>query len=79
MPDTTELAIPAAAADAWFSCGCGEDCGRSGFQSYALPIVVAAELRRLVGAHSNPGDWGGVRYVDLLARAEELDHEAEGA
>ncbi len=50
MSDTTtpaELEIPDAAKDQAFACGCARlDCRREGYQDDALPIIVAAELRR---------------------------------
>jgi hypothetical protein len=65
---TPQNAHDAATAGAWDVTGLVERGVR-----VAAPILVAAELRRIVFANSNPGDWGGIRYTDLLARADELD------
>lgn len=74
-PDETsagrDLTIPQAAADEWFACGCSESgCIRAGYQADALPIVVAAELRRFA-AYFAPSTCA----TALRARAEELDPE----
>ncbi len=77
MTDTTtpaELEIPDAAKDQAFACGCARlDCRREGYQDDALPIIVAAELRRIVE------EWYGQGLVEdgvlerLERRADELD------
>jgi hypothetical protein len=87
--ETTDVTIPPAAVESWFTCGCSEDCGRAGYQHEALAIVVAAELRRLADdvddmrmqdtpANGDPAVYAEVRALgrvrDLLtARADELD------
>lgn len=93
MSDTTtpaELRVPDAAADLYFACGCSESgCSRAGYQSDALPIIVAAELRRFAEeadlhrlnytpVGDDPARYAAVRaYANLRdrlsTRADELD------
>jgi hypothetical protein len=69
-----DLLMPAAAAEEWFTCGCGQDdCGRAGFQAPALPIVVAAELRRIADEADARSTVGVVGVISLRRRADELD------
>lgn len=64
-----ELAVPERAADEWFVCGCSESGIRAGYKAEALPVIVAAELRRLAPLLSDRGT-----SADLLRdRADELD------
>lgn len=73
-----EIEIPEAAQEFRFRCGCDDpDCGREGYTAEALPLVVAAELRRQAAAF---GGWHKDDVVrahalrDLfLRRAAELD------
>lgn len=68
--NTVDLVIPPAAADAWFTCGCSESGIRSGYKPEALPVVAAAELRRI----ADEGEATGLlTFRDLRARADELD------
>lgn len=82
-----DLSIPDAAADGWFQCGCTESgCTRAGYQAEALPLIVAAELRRLADFYSavvvycgtSRGVQTGNKAFSLVARqlrarADELD------
>lgn len=77
MSDTTpaDLTIPPDAAEAWFACGCSESGIRSGYKPEAVPLIVAAELRRLaeeIGDRSSADNtWW---FMDVLTdRANELD------
>jgi hypothetical protein len=75
---SAELEIPQAAADAWFHCGCEKGCDRAGYQPEAIPLIVAAELRRLIDTvlDRDPAadvHAGPVSLSDLLARVYELD------
>lgn len=79
MTESIDLTIPDAAADSWFHCGCEAGCSRSGYQPEALPLIVAAELRRLadeIGDRSFADNaWW---FMDVLtARAAELDGKGD--
>lgn len=88
MSDTTtpaELAVPPAAVEAYFVCGCSESGIRAGYKPEALYAVVAAELRRLADTaptrETTPDDDEELAYHEglremarrLRARADELD------
>ena len=86
--ETPELHVPPAAADAWFTCGCSESGIRSGYKPEALPVVVAAELRRIAEyfdrwATESGLQWNGLdddtlrtAALSLRGRASELDPPA---
>lgn len=83
-----DVKIPDEASEFFFTCQCG--CGRRGYQSEALPIVVAAELRRFAAeaheeAQGYPLNTTGhitrrdiaLTYARMLKlRAAELDGES---
>lgn len=85
---SSDLVIPDAAREEWFHCGCEAGCDRAGFQADALPIVVAAELRRIADGMTlvlsddpRPFDAGYKQRGDEIAdwfhrRADELDPPA---
>jgi hypothetical protein len=72
--NTVDLAIPPAAVDAYFVCGCSESGIRAGYKPEALDAVVAAELRRLAEERWNRNLIAPADLRDWLrARADELD------
>lgn len=88
--EAADLRIPAAADDAWFTCGCSESGTRSGYKPEALYAVVAAELRRIADeiarslthlpttSDADHYFYAGVRDTadGLTRRADELDPPA---
>lgn len=67
-----DMDIPESAREHLFTCGCRDPrCNRAGYQEAALPLVVAAELRRLAALVSEDEDEASFSDF-LLERADEL-------
>lgn len=92
MTDSIDLKIPDAAADGWFACGCSESgCVRAGYDPDVIPLIVAAELRRIAVEVAQPAglisvatETGQVarnvylaNAAALRARAAELDGKGD--